>query len=312
MPSFCILPGFAMQVGGQSSIAQAGHYTPMMDPSSRRVDYLDLATPQSARSFHAMHHSPGRAHSPALDHRPHPPPFLDDMASMPPAPPPMLPDLHPPGQYTRPFRASQTGRQTGIPHRKARQRAGLREHALEVYQDLAQAGIPPEQMVSSMQDLFDANYPYKATPWVLQDIGHKAPAIWRAIAALAVRAPQHLPAAIRDRVRPHSHCRSSCLCVCLCLVSCACVWGGQGARGGGGHIHSCFVSQPHVVQYSTTMHHIIKTTVHQPNATKPTEWSLRSSLLCKVPCCCYDRPDLPSAPELLFTCVLGRHADKTK
>lgn len=70
---------------------------------------------------------------------------------------------------------------------------------------VAEAGIPPHHMVSSLQDLYDANYPYTAAPWALQDIGHKAPSAWRAIAALAVRAPQHLPAAIRDKVSPQCH-----------------------------------------------------------------------------------------------------------
>ena len=68
-----------------------------------------------------------------------------------------------------------------------------------VVQELvAEAGGQP--LVSSLQDLYDAMFPYKATPWVLQDIGHKAPSAWRAVAALAVRAPQHLPAAIRSQV----------------------------------------------------------------------------------------------------------------
>lgn len=66
---------------------------------------------------------------------------------------------------------------------------------------VAEAGGQP--IVSSMQDLYDAMYPYKATPWVLQDIGHRAPSAWRAVAALAVRAPQHLPTAIRSQVTLH-------------------------------------------------------------------------------------------------------------
>ena len=64
----------------------------------------------------------------------------------------------------------------------------------------AASGDPLQPLVGSLQDLYDANYPYKAAPWALQDIGHKAPSAWQAIAALAVRAPQHLPAAIRDQV----------------------------------------------------------------------------------------------------------------
>ena len=59
-------------------------------------------------------------------------------------------------------------------------------------------------VVSSLQDLYDAMYPYRATPWALQDIGHKAPSAWRAVAALAVRAPHHLPAAIRSQVSYHA------------------------------------------------------------------------------------------------------------
>lgn len=202
---------------GQSSTPQASHYTPMMDPSSRRVDYLDLATPQSARAFRPGHYPPRRPHSPTLDHQSCPHHVVDDMAHMPPAQAPtgMLPHLYPipPGQAPpRPF---QPGRQIGVPHRRARKRAGLREHDQEVDQELAaEAGIPPQHMVSSIQDLFDANYPYKATPWVLQDIGHKAPAIWRAIAALAVRAPQHLPAAIRDKVYTSSLHAAHAPCPC--------------------------------------------------------------------------------------------------
>lgn len=189
----------------------------MMDPSSRRVDYLDLATPQSARAFRPGHYASRRAHSPTLDHQSRPHPILDDMAPMAPAPAPMrmLPHLHPipPGQV--PPRRFQPGPQIGIPHRRARKRAGLREHDQEVYQELAaEAGVPPQRMVSSIQDLFDANYPYKATPWVLQDIGHKAPAIWRAIAALAVRAPHHLPAAIRDKVHTSSLRAAHAPCPC--------------------------------------------------------------------------------------------------
>ncbi len=189
----------------------------MMDPSSRRVDYLDLATPQSARAFRPGHYPPRRPHSPTLDHQSCPHHVVDDMAHMPPAQAPtgMLPHLYPipPGQAPpRPF---QPGRQIGVPHRRARKRAGLREHDQEVDQELAaEAGIPPQHMVSSIQDLFDANYPYKATPWVLQDIGHKAPAIWRAIAALAVRAPQHLPAAIRDKVYTSSLHAAHAPCPC--------------------------------------------------------------------------------------------------
>ena len=57
-----------------------------------------------------------------------------------------------------------------------------------------------QPLVSSMQDLYDAMFPYTAEPWVLKDVGHRAPSAWRAIAALAVRAPQHLPAAIRSKV----------------------------------------------------------------------------------------------------------------
>lgn len=191
----------SMQVGYQPSTSQAGHYTPMMDPSSRRVDYLDLATPQSAsRSFQSMHQPPRRPSSPSMDpHRPFLSYSRDDMGPMPPAHAPlhMHPSHNPPGAP----RPSHVGHQIGIPSRRAPRRPGVREHDIEVYQQLAsEAGIPPEQMVSSIQDLFDAMYPYKATPWVLQDIGHQAPAIWRAIAALAVRAPQHLPSAIRNKV----------------------------------------------------------------------------------------------------------------
>jgi len=190
----------------------------MMDPSSRRVDYLDLATPQSARAFRPSHYAPRRPHSPTLGQQSRPHPALDDMAPIPPAQAPirMLPHLHPIPPDQAPPRPFHPGRQIGAPHRRARKRAGLREHDQEVYQELAaEAGIAPHHMVSSMQDLFDANYPYKGTPWVLQDIGHKAPAIWRAIAALAVRAPYHLPAAIRDKVHKTSSLRAAhALCPC--------------------------------------------------------------------------------------------------
>lgn len=72
-----------------------------------------------------------------------------------------------------------------------------------VVQELvAKAGGQP--VVSSLQDLYDAMYPYRATPWALQDIGHKGPSAWRAVAALAVRAPHHLPAAIRSQVSYHA------------------------------------------------------------------------------------------------------------
>ena len=173
-----------------------------MDPSSRRVDYLDLATPQTAsRSFQSMHHPPHRSPSPTLGAHRTRPPFIDDMGPMPPAQPFRLYPGHgpmpgPPGQ------PSNVGHQIGMPRgRRGHKKAGVREHDQEVYQQLAaEAGIAPQQMVSSIQDLYDAMYPYRATPWVLQDTGHKAPAIWRAIAALAVRAPHHLPAAIRDQV----------------------------------------------------------------------------------------------------------------
>lgn len=187
----------------------------MMDPSSRSVDYLDLATPQSARAFRPSHYPSRRPHSPTLDH--HSRPVLGDMAPIPPvqAPIRMLSHLHPIPPDQAPPRPFHPGRQIGVPHRKARKRAGLREHDQEVYQELAaEAGIAPQHMVSSMQDLFDANYPYKGTPWVLQDIGHKAPAIWRAIAALAVRAPYHLPSAIRDKVHTSSLHATHAPCPC--------------------------------------------------------------------------------------------------
>lgn len=99
----------------------------MMDPSARRVDYLDLATPQSSRSSPAMHRAGQRAPSPTHSHRPHAPlSFADD--TLLPRPPrralSMRSDAAPGyvGHQIAPFRRRQI------------KRPGVREHDREVFQ----------------------------------------------------------------------------------------------------------------------------------------------------------------------------------
>ena len=113
-----------LQVGGQGESPQADHYTPMLDPSSRRVDYLDLATPQSAsRSFQAMHRPGQRAPSPTHPHRPQASLLAGDTHMYPP-PPPRVPPTHNVGRQIAPFR------------RRQNKRPGVREHDREVYEVL--------------------------------------------------------------------------------------------------------------------------------------------------------------------------------
>ena len=123
-----------LQVGGQGESAQADHYTPMLDPSSRRVDYLDLATPQSAsRTFQAMHRPGQRAPSPTHRHRPQASLFADDTHGDPPPPPRVL--LPQNGAAAAPWPGN-VGRQIAPFRRRQNKRSGVREHDTQVYQVL--------------------------------------------------------------------------------------------------------------------------------------------------------------------------------
>ena len=113
-----------LQVGGQGESPQADHYTPMMDPSSRRVDYLDLATPKSAsRSLQAMHRPGQRAPSPIHPRRSQASLFGGDTHMYPP-PPPRGSPTHNAGRQIAPFR------------RRHNKRPGVREHDREVHEVL--------------------------------------------------------------------------------------------------------------------------------------------------------------------------------
>ena len=115
-----------LQVSDRADSPQAGHYTPMLDPSSRRVDYLDLATPQSAsRPSQPLHRPPRRSPPPAL----YPPPPAsfgfsghDNF-------------LWQPAKHAVPPRASNVGYQIKPFSRGRRhKRPGIREHDREVYE----------------------------------------------------------------------------------------------------------------------------------------------------------------------------------
>lgn len=119
-----------LQVGGEGESPQADHYTPMMDPSARRVDYLDLATPQSAsRSLQAMHRPGQRAPSPTHLQRPQAPFFADDVLMYPP-PPKRVPFNH---DATAGPWPGNVGRQIAPYKRRRHKRPGIREHDREVY-----------------------------------------------------------------------------------------------------------------------------------------------------------------------------------
>ena len=98
----------------------------MMDPSSRRVDYLDLATPKSAsRSLQATHRPGQRAPSPSPTHhhRPRASLFGSDTRMYPP-PPARVQATHNVGRQIAPFRRRQI------------KRPGIRERDTEVWQVL--------------------------------------------------------------------------------------------------------------------------------------------------------------------------------
>lgn len=199
---------------------QPQHYTPLLDPSSRRVDYLDLATPRTA-SHPSTLKRPRR--TTPLDEDGQPTAVALQRAGSAGAP---LPE---PGQDGLPrllFEAKQAQHAAYLPTQAASDkslaaqpatqhtagpqaltRLGKRPRSAEAEADegrrraaAGKAGSSKGWTVSSIQDLFDVLYPYKGKPWVLQDVGVRAPADWHTIAALAIRAPQHLPQHIRDQV----------------------------------------------------------------------------------------------------------------
>ena len=197
---------------------QPQHYTPLLDPSSRRVDYLDLATPRTA-SHPSTLKRPRRTTPLDEDGQPSAVPLQRAGSAGAPVPEPgqdglprLLFEAKQAQQAARlPTAPSQPLAQPATQHTASQQgltRLGSkRPRSAEAEGDEGQrrsagakAGSSKGWNVSSIQDLFDALYPYKGKPWVLQDVGVRAPADWHTVAALAIRAPQHLPKQIRDQV----------------------------------------------------------------------------------------------------------------
>ena len=196
----------------------------MLDPSSRRVDYLDLATPRSALHPSTLKR-PRRTAPLDDDGQPAAEPLqragslgspLQD-PSQPHAGPRML--FEPEAKHAQ--HAAQAGMQqhsaTAVAQAQSRQlyegfdtrfnnRPKTKADWDAVRQQkrqktaVSRRGTNQNWAVSSMQDLFDALYPYQNRPWVLQDAGVRAPADWHTIPALAVKPTQHVPREIRDQV----------------------------------------------------------------------------------------------------------------
>ena len=210
---------------GGSSSPQPQHYTPLLDPSSRRVDYLDLATPRSA--LHPSTLKRPRRTAPLDDDGQPAATTLQRAGSTgTPLPDPSQLQARPrllfeheakraqhaaraiqqQSAAVQPHAQSPTQQQYAVsrlafdtrPNKRPRTKA---EHQEDRRKAAASRPAPSKKRtVSSMQDLFDALYPYNGRPWILQDVGARAPADWRTVPALAVRAPPHLPIDIRDQV----------------------------------------------------------------------------------------------------------------
>lgn len=219
---------------------ESQHYTPLLDPSSRRVDYLDLATPRSA--LHSTLKRPRRTAPLDDDGQPAAIPLqragstgtpLPDPFHLQPAPRMLFePEAKHAQHAPQPLPQHQHGSAAAYPHAQSRQqqqyqvsrmnfdnRPNNRPKTKAEWADLhgqgnrqkgarGKGGANKKWTVSSIQDLFDALYPYSSRPWVLEDVGVRAPADWRTVPALAVRAPQHLPIGIRDKVASCPDCNA--------------------------------------------------------------------------------------------------------